>query len=249
MRSKIVPVTNVSRLTEAANALLERAPGMPGMGLIHGETGYGKTTAVTWLITRVNGVYVRALATTTPSSLLAGIARELDLQPRPSNVQTVEAIVQKLAITGRPLFIDEADYLVENKRTVETLRDIHDLATVPVVLIGMAGIQRRIQSRQQLTGRIAQWVEFQPCSFEDVQALSRELAEVGIADDILKRVYELTRGSVRLIVVALNRIEGYARARGLSAIALKDWPANADFFLGNAPRATQPRAKPALAAV
>lgn len=242
MRSKIVPVSNIQRLTEAANALLERATGMPGMGLIYGETGFGKTTGVTWLITRVNGVYVRALATTTPSSLLASIARELDLAPRPSNVQTVEAIVQKLAVTGRPLFIDEADYLIENKRTVETLRDIHDLATVPVVLIGMAGVQRKIQSRQQLTGRIAQWVEFQPASLADCQALARELAEVTIADDLLKRVHETTRGSVRLIVVGLNRVEGYARARGMNAIALKDWPAQADFFLGNAPRAGKVRA-------
>src|SRR4051812_45299093 len=136
MRSKIVPVSNISRLLEAANALLTRAYGMPGMGLIEGQTGYGKSTAVTWLAIRLNGVYVRALAATTPSSLLESICKELGIGKRATNIAAIEDIVQKLAETGRPLFIDEADYLADKRKLIETLRDIHDLATVPVVLIG-----------------------------------------------------------------------------------------------------------------
>ncbi|WP_062536840.1 AAA family ATPase [Mizugakiibacter sediminis] len=236
MRTKIVPVSNVARLSAASEALLDRAAGMPGMGLIHGDTGLGKTTAVTWLITRNNGVYVRALSTTTPSSLLRTIARELDLDPRPSNVETVEAIVQRLAETGRPLFVDEADYLVNRAALVETLRDIHDLATVPVVLIGMAGIQRKIKARQQLTGRIAQWVEFQPATREDVRLLAQHLAEVEIDDALLGALHEATHGSMRLAVVGLSHIEARAKAKGQKRIGLADWPAGTNFFFGDAPR-------------
>lgn len=236
MKTKIVPVSNVARLSAASEALLNRTPGMPGMGLIHGDTGLGKTTAVTWLITRNNGVYVRALSTTTPRSLLRTIARELDLDARPSNVETVEIIVQKLAETGRPLFVDEADYLVTQTRLVETLRDIHDLATVPVVLIGMAGIQRKIKSRQQLTGRMAQWVEFQPATLEDVRMLAQQLMEVVIEDSLLHALHEAARGSMRLLVVGLARVETLARAKGMDAIGLADWPRGSAFFFGDAPR-------------
>lgn len=236
MRSKIVPVSNVARLSAASEALLNREPGMPGMGLIHGHTGLGKTTAVTWLITRNNGVYVRALSTTTPSSLLRTIARELDLEPRHSNVETVEAIVQRLAETGRPLFVDEADYLVTSSKLVETLRDIHDLATVPVVLIGMAGIQRKIKSREQLTGRIAQWVEFQPATMADLTLLAQQLMDVPVDTDLLQRLHEVCHGSMRLCVVGLSHIEAHAKAKGLDTIGLADWPNNKAFFFGDAPR-------------
>lgn len=233
MRSKIVPVSNVARLSAASEALLNREPGMPGMGLIHGHTGLGKTTAVTWLITRNNGVYVRALSTSTPSSLLRTIARELDLEPRHSNVETVEAIVQRLAESGRPLFVDEADYLVTNAKLVETLRDIHDLATVPVVLIGMAGIQRKIKSREQLTGRIAQWVEFQPASRDDLVMLAAQLCDVTVQPDLLQRLHEASQGSMRLAVVGLSHIEAMARAKGMATIGMADWPRGKAFFFGD----------------
>jgi Cdc6-like AAA superfamily ATPase len=237
MRSRIVPVSNVARLSAASEALLNREPGMPGMGLIHGDTGLGKTTAVTWLITRNNGVYVRALSTTTPSSLLRTIARELDLESRPSNVETVEVIVQRLAETGRPLFVDEADYLVTSAKLVETLRDIHDLATVPVVLIGMAGIQRKLRSRPQLTGRIAQWVEFQPASADDLRMLATQLVEVTIADDLLARLHEASRGSMRLAVVGMGHIEALAKAKNLTTVTLADWPRGKTFSLNDAAHA------------
>lgn len=236
MRSKIVPISNVARLAEAGDALLHRASGMPGMGLVFGPSGFGKTTAIAWLATRQHGVFVRALAATNPSSLLESICRELGIARRASNAATVESIVEKLAETGRPLFVDEADYLVENHRLIETLRDIHDLASVPVILIGMAGIQRKITKRPQLAGRIAQWVEFQPATLEDAKALARELAEVSIQDELVEQLFNTSGGSIRLCVVGLSRIEQLARAKGIQTIGVEHWPRGADFFLGSAPR-------------
>ena len=236
MKSKIVPISNVARLSEAGTALLERPMGMPGMGLVFGPSGFGKTTAIAWLATRHHGVYVRARATPTPRSLLAGISRELGNAPSSTNDGTVEDIVQKLAETGRPLFIDEGDYLVNQTRLVETLRDIHDLSSVPVILVGMAGINRKIAGRKQLAGRIAQWVEFQPASSEDAQLLAKQLAEVEIEPALVATLHQQAAGEVRLIAVGLNRIENLARSRGLSKIGPKEWPADEGFFLNAEPR-------------
>jgi DNA transposition AAA+ family ATPase len=235
MKTRIVPISNIARLSSASEALLNRAEGSPGMGLIHGPTGYGKTTGITWLITKNHGVYVRARAVETPRSLLNAIAKELDLAARPTNVDTVEAIVERLASTGRPLFLDEADYVIDSKKMIETLRDLHDLATVPVVLIGMAGIQRRIQAREQLSGRIAQWVEFLPCTQEDVQMLSAALCEVKVDNDLLLQLHQATRGSVRLVSIGLAQIEAHAKSRSLGKIGRAQWPSDKEFFLGNAP--------------
>lgn len=223
MKHRIVPIKNVIALSEASDALIHRGMGMPGMGLIWGQTGAGKTTAATWLINRVHGVYVRALSTSTPSSFLGSILRELDQEPGGSCAQMVERIVERLATSMRPLFIDETDYVADSKRLTETLRDIHDLSTVPVVLIGMQGIQRKLQHREQLSGRIAQWVEFGPADHEDARALTDGLCEVEVADDLLERLHSAAGGEVRRICVGLGRIEQHARARSLDRISLADW--------------------------
>ena len=236
MHSKIVPISNVSRLSEAGKALLTRAAGLPGMGLVYGDSGLGKSTAIAWLATRQNGIYVRALATTTPSSLLESICREIGIAARNSNVRTVEDIVRSLALSNRPLFIDEADYLVERKQLVETLRDVHDLASVPVVLIGMKGIERKITTHPQLYNRIAQWVEFAPCSIEDTRMLAKELCEVEVRDDLLKQLHQQSGGIVRLVVIGLNRIEQVARSRSHHKIGVAEWPAGTEMLMSVGPR-------------
>jgi len=233
MRSKIVPITNVARLAEAGEMLLTRSPGMPGMGLCCGPSGYGKSTAIAWLATRQHGVYVRAMATSTPTSLLDAITRELNIAPRARIAQTVDAIVGKLAETGRPLFVDEADYVVGQARLIDTLRDVHDLSSVPVILIGMEGIDRRISLSPQLSGRMAQWVHFQPASIEDARLLAKELCEVTVAEDLVAELHTRSKGTVRNFVVGLGRIEQHAKSRGNSKIALADWPRGTDFFLGS----------------
>lgn len=245
MKYKICPIKNVARLAEAGDALINRGPGMPGMGLIYGPTGYGKTTATTWFINQCNGVYVRAMATWSPSAMLSTVLRELDVEPHGNNARMAETVIDKLAAQGRPLFLDEADHILDSKRMVETLRDLHDLATVPVVLIGMDGIQRKIQARQQLTGRILEWVQFQGADQKDARVLADGLCEVPVADDLLEQLHaaasakrrgEIVGGaSARLLVVGLARIEYYARSRGHQKMNAGNWPRGKEFFLGEAP--------------
>lgn len=234
MKYSIVPVKNVSRLKDAADHLTHRAIGMPGIGLVWGETGAGKTTAATWLFNRTNGVYVRALSLWTPSAMLGSIARELDLHVGGSCAAMVEAIVERLAMTGRPLFVDEADYLIEKKNLVETLRDIHDLSTVPLILIGMGDIKSKLGRRPQLQGRIAQEVHFGAAELDDAHALAARLLEgVHVDDDLVEWLHAESKGSIRNLVVGLARIEQEAQAQGLAQIGIEEWPAGKGLFTGH----------------
>jgi len=234
MKSKTVAVKNVARLTEAGEALIRRPAGMPGMGLVHGETGYGKSTAVAWYRNHCNGVVVRAMATWTPAAMLTAILRELGRVSRGSCAAMTMDCIESLTMSGRPLFVDEADYLVDSKRMTETLRDLHDMATVPVVLIGMGGIDQRLAHRKQLTGRVMQDVQFQPLDEEDAGKIARELCEVAVQPDLIAQLTRQAMGSTRLTVVGLARVEQYARSRGLGSIGTPEW-GRRQFFTGEAP--------------
>jgi len=242
MRYKVLPVKNVVALQDASKALMDRPIGLPGMGMVSGPTGYGKTTACTWLVNQVHGVYVRALRLWTPKSMLSAIARELDIHiRRMSNAEIAESIVHALAATGRPLFLDEADYVIESRRLTDTLRDIHDMSTVPMILIGMHGIERRIRGNEQLTGRMSQWVRFSGADMVDARMLADGLSEVKIEQSLLKKLHaaaspkdDLSGAEIRRLMVGIGQIENYAVKQGLDTIGANEWPKGRDFFIGQA---------------
>lgn len=236
MRNKLAVVKNVVALRSAFDALAGRNAGIPGMGLVYGDTGFGKTTAIAWLVNQTNGIYVRAHATWTPSAMLGAMMQEIGAEPLHSrNSVMVNYIIAKLALDKRPLFIDEADYLFSNMKMLETLRDIHDTSGVPVVMIGMEGIERRLVHRKQLARRVSQWVEFRPADLRDSRTLTDTVCEVEIGDDMLERLHAEAKGNVGLMVVGLARIEALAKANGWKKIDLDQWGAR-QLFLSRAPK-------------
>lgn len=236
MRNTLAVTKNVAALQMAFEALSGRDAGVPGMGLVHGYTGAGKTTAITWLLNRSGGVYARAAATWTPSAMLGRIMQELGADPLArGGAAMVEHITRELSRTQRPLFVDEADYLLGNLKMLETLRDIHDLSGMPVVLIGMEGIERRLVHRQQLARRISQWVEFMPSDLEDARILADTVCEVEIEQDLLESLHTEAKGSVGLMVVGLSRIEALAKGNGWKQVSADRW-GDRKLFIGNAPK-------------
>lgn len=245
MKSRTLPVKNVARLSAAGDALINRDYGMPGMGLISAPTGYGKTTSAAWFVNQCHGIYIRALRLWSPKTMLTTLGRELDLEVKGhNNGDMTEMIIQRLAETCRPLFVDEADYVIDSVRLSDTLRDIHDLSTVPVILIGKQHIKRKIKD-EQITGRIAQWVEFKGADMEDARILADGLCEIKVEDDLLERLHreaapkgkgkEILGGAeIRRIVIGLGQIEQFAKVRGMKSIGLSNWTRGNEFFLGQA---------------
>ncbi|EJG1589867.1 AAA family ATPase [Vibrio sp. Vb0877] len=233
MKHKIIPVKNVARLASAYQALESRPLNTPGMGLVWGETGRGKTTATTWLINRCNGIYVRALALWNASSMLRAIAEELDLDTKGTRTALEVRVIEKLAETQRPLFVDEADHIVGNEQMMETLRDIHDLSTVPVIMVGMGQMRKKVARYAQLENRIMHWIEFAPCDREDAVTMAKGMCEVEVEEDLLHELIDMTRGEIRRLVVGLAQIEDEAKSRGLLKIGKSEF--KRDFFLGQRP--------------
>ncbi len=225
MKAVVAPVKNVIATQTAFDSLCTRSYGVPGIGLIHGETGRGKTTAVAYLFNQVNGVLVRARANDTTSSLLGRIMSELGSTPSGRNSRMVDYIIEQMSMFERPLFVDEADYLMGDIKMLETIRDLYDATEVPVVLIGMDQIARRISTRKQFFNRISEWVEFKPADLDDVMVMADEMLEDGIRvdPDLLEQLRQSANGEMRRITIGLAQIEKLARANDLDYVMPEHW--------------------------
>ena len=227
MKNVIAPVKNIARLVELGEALTGQAASLPGIAVAYGESGIGKSTGLTWLCTtKINACYVRAMQVWSPSSMLATIARELDVEPAAKLYQTIERIVAELSASNRPLIVDEADYVVDQTRLLNTLRDIHDQSSMPLILVGMEHFVRKLRTRsdqRQFSGRVSLEVEFKALDLADVKILATKLCEVEVTEDLLALVHEKSQGVTRLVVVGLARIETFAKAAGLQKINRAQW--------------------------
>lgn len=223
MKQVIAQTKNLSNLAEVGQALSTRTPDLPGIGMIWGPSGLGKTTAAVWFRDRTDAVYVRAQSLWTPSGMLSAICRELDVMPAARCSLMLDTIVERLATTQRPLIVDEADYLLRSGRLLDTLRDLHDVSSAPVIVIGMADFRRRVASKEQFAGRIAQTVEFRPADLDDVRVTAEACCEVELADDLLERITRETQGSMRRVKVALSVVERWADRRGCGRVGLAEW--------------------------
>lgn len=213
MKNKTVDVKNVSASITLLENLLNRPINVAGIGLMHGESGFGKTTALQFLFNQpeVQGVYVRCCASETPTSMLNRIAKECGLIPAGRAYQTLDNIIECIRTHSFSLFIDEVDYVVSSHKIMESFRDIYDNTEQPLVLVGMEEIARRISQRKQLFSRISEWVEFKPADLQDVAIFADELMEIDpsiqLDDALLDHIRVKSRGVVRTILSALSKIE------------------------------------------
>ncbi|NNG45006.1 ATP-binding protein [Pseudoalteromonas sp. NEC-BIFX-2020_002] len=235
MKTKIAIVSNVVATQLMVESLNQRAHGVPGIGLIYGDPGLGKTTATAWLVNRCNGIYIRATSAMSLTQLLRQIVKELSGPDIYTREAMLNYIIEHMAISNRTLFIDEADYLLNDKNTLEIVRDIHDLTYCPVVLIGMESVRRKLQRHRQFYNRISEWLEFKPTQFEDLQIIVNAVIEpvLTIQDDLLKQLLSDTDGEVRRIITGLSKVEAFALANGLTSIDLQQWGSK-EFFLKKA---------------
>lgn len=230
MKHKTVEVKNVLRTQTMFENLQTRSMITPGIGLIHGPSGYGKTTTVTYMFNELavaghQPLYVRCYATDTPSSFLARVMNEMGAEPMFPLRKMVDYIVRTMNEQSLALFVDEADHIIGQPKTMETIRDFYDSTEQPVVLIGMEEIARRISHRKQLFNRISEWVEFKAADIEDVHLFATELLDdrLSIAEDLLNFIRTKSGGEVRRILIALEKIERAMLASDEDFVDLASW--------------------------
>lgn len=142
MNKTFVKTQNVRNFIGLIENLQNKPKNIPKMGLVYGEPGLGKSQTALWLACKYDGIYLRASNLMTGRWLLEEMVKELDEIPRFLTSDNFNIVVKKLKKNPQIIFIDEIDYLMNNYKTVETLRDIHDRTECPIVFVGMSLVHK-----------------------------------------------------------------------------------------------------------
>ncbi len=221
MKAKFVRTKNVKNFITTINNLQNRAEGVPGMALVYGEPGLGKTQAALWWAANNNVVFVSAKQSMTTRWLLEDIVKDMGDTPAFKTSDLFEQIVVELIKHPRLIIVDEIDYLATDKCAVEMLRDIHDRTHNPILLIGMAMADKKLKRYKHLFDRFSEVLHFDIFSFEDVNSLINDLSEVKFSTDAIQYVYQ-NGNRFRQIVKIINKAENYATANDISEITIKE---------------------------
>ena len=218
MKKVFVKTNNVKRFITMMNNLQNRAEGVPGMGLVYGEPGLGKTQAIKWWAFKNDAILIRCNQMMSARWLLKEILDYMSEIKPYSISDSFDEVIRNLILTPRVLIVDEVDYLTMDKnKSIEILRDIHDKANIPVVLVGMTNAHSRLKKFSHLYDRLSEIVKFERFSKADIKTIVKELSEIELTDCAIKYIYS-NLNRFRQIVKVINKAETIAKANGLSSI-------------------------------
>lgn len=218
MKKVFVKTNNVKRFITMINNMQNRAEGVPGMGLVYGEPGLGKTQAIKWWAFKNDAILIRCNQMMSAIWLLKEILDYMSEIKPYSISDSFDEVIRNLILTPRVLIVDEVDYLTMDKnKSIEILRDIHDKTNVPVVLVGMTNAHSRLKKFSHLYDRLSEIVKFERFSKADIKTIVKELSEIELTDCAIKYIYS-NLNRFRQIVKVINKAETIAKANGLSSI-------------------------------
>ena len=217
MKKTFIKTKNVKNFITMMNNLQNRAEGVPGMALVYGEPGLGKTQAILWWAAQNNAVYIRSTNLMSGRWLLEELAEGLGEMPYYRFSNLFKQVITQLLSEPRVIIIDEVDYLASDAKTIETLRDIHDKTNTPIILVGMGRADKKLMRYKHLFDRISEIVKFEPFKEQDVKDIITQLCEIEISDCGVKFIYSQT-SRFRQIVKMVNKAEQLAKSNNLSLL-------------------------------
>jgi len=232
--STFASLRNVALAMKVLDHLVHRAPNLPGMGVLYGESGLGKSCAAAAAANRFRAVYVECRSYFTKKSLLLAILDEMGIRPGKTVYEMVNQIGEELALSRRPLMIDEMDHIVD-RNLVELVRDIYEVSNAAILMIGEERFPAKLKRWERFHNRVLDWQPAERTDLDDARKLARLYSpDVAIADELLGQIVQTTRGVTRRICVNIETVRQEAKKAGHKSIDTKEWGTRA-FYTGEAP--------------
>ena len=215
MKKTFIKTQNVKNFIGLVENLISKPKNIPKMGLVYGEPGLGKSQTALWLSCKYDGIYLRASNLMTGRWLLEEMVKELDEIPRFLTSDNFNIVVKKLEQNPQIIFIDEIDYLMNNYKTIETLRDIHDETGCPIIFIGMGLAHRKLERYKHLYDRFSEILKFENFGINDLSQIIGQLSEIPFAPDAIEYIHSKFN-RFRQIIQLINQMEIFAKDNNLS---------------------------------
>ena len=217
MKKIFVKTQNVKNFIGLVENLINKPKNIPKMGLVYGEPGLGKSQTALWLACKYDGIYLRASNLMTGRWLLEEMVKELDEIPRFLTSDNFNIVVKKLKQSPQVIFIDEIDYLMNNYKTIETLRDIHDETGCSIIFIGMGLAHRKLERYKHLYDRFLEILKFETFGVDDLSQIIGKLSDITFTPDAIEYIYS-KYNRFRQIVQLINQMEIFAKDNILAEI-------------------------------
>lgn len=212
----------------------ERKQHLPGMAVLYGPSGFGKSTACAYISNKMNAYYIECKSVWSKKAFMENTLKVMGIVPGRSVSDMLDQICEQLVKSNRPLIIDEMDHIVE-KVAVEVVRDIYEGSRAPILLVGEEFLPKKLVKWERFHGRIMEWIAVPPADLDDARVLADfYCAGVEISDDLLDLIHSKTAGSVRRIVTNLELVRKEAVSQGITRISLKEW-GKRTLYTGEAP--------------
>ena len=234
--SHVAQIHNLSLVRTATERLSGRTVGLPGMAVLYGPAGYGKTTAALAIANENRAYFVQMRSAWGRKALLEKVLLEMGAKPHGTIPQMLDQVCEQLATSGRMLMIDEFDYCVRNDSTIELVRDIYEGSQATLLLLGEEMLPQKLKKWERFHSRVLSWIPAQPISLQDARALAPIYCPgVRVADDLLEHLVKRASGSVRRVSVNLAGVLEAANLEGWETVTLAQW-GDRPIYTGEAPR-------------
>ena len=220
MNKIFVKTQNVKNFIGLVENLINKPKNISKMVLVYGEPGLGKSQTALWLACKYDGIYLRASNLMTGRWLLEEMVKELDEIPRFLTSDNFNIVVKKLKQNPQVIFIDEIDYLMNNYKTIETLRDIHDETGCPIIFIGMGLAHRKLERYKHLYDRFSEILKFETFGVDDLSQIIGKLSEITFTPNAIEYIHT-KYNRFRQIVQLINQMETFVKDNNLAEINME----------------------------
>lgn len=197
MNNSVVKTKNVQAFFSGLEVLRKGVKGRMGMMLVSGPPGTGKTFITQKQAMEEDFVYVRCKYIDRPRGLLQSIVAELGEEPRGYVSHLFSQALEQLLMRPRTLILDEADYLVKDD-IIEIVRDLNDMANTPMIISGMANIDKKLQRFPHFADRIRAFVYFNLFDLQEIKLLGKQVCEAEIDDSGYEYILKKGQGKFRV---------------------------------------------------
>lgn len=216
----VAPLKNVALCMDVASQIVNRPPGVDGLGMFYGPSGYGKSRASQFVQNKTGAIYLEVFEFWTRKVFVQSLLLELGVD-RPTGTiasMMLDALRRLQDEPNRLLIIDEADKIVD-KGFIELVRDIYKGAKIPVLLVGEEALPQKLARYERCENRVTAYGMANPCDVDDARVLAT-LYHPGLTveDELLAHVVKQTRGVASRIVTTLAQIAESAKTQRLTSI-------------------------------